>query len=234
MPRVDPNLCSPISAGQPLYRITSNAFLTRNPALHANVVNGQGALHSRRGGRYNFPGVETVYLADSAATCFAERLFYLQREIIAGIDRVHAMPNVVPPFTQPCVLWTMTLAVDLPHVFDVDNHGSFYQLFPSLALSPSQDYEHLKTKRAEVQAHGYEGLAAASTRCRDGGRIFAIFGDLSPSVASIQPTPYEIRLVTRDDPCRPFVNHATDRLDFNAGQVRQHDSIAWRRIEFNR
>ncbi|MCH9686934.1 MAG: RES family NAD+ phosphorylase [Deltaproteobacteria bacterium] len=234
MPRVDTNLCAPIRAGQPLYRITSNAFLTRDSTLHRQVVNGEGALHSPLGGRYNFPGAQTVYLADAPATCFAERLFYLQREIIAGIDRAHIMPHGVPPFTQPCVLWTVTLAVDMPSVFDLDAHGSFYQVFPSLSLSPSQDYEHLKAKRAEIQAHGYQGLSARSTRSRDGGRILAMFGDLSPLVASIEPTPPEVRLVTRDLPRRPFVNHAVDRLDFNTGEVRALDSMVWETIEFNR
>src|SRR5260370_42252742 len=97
---VIPGLAITIAAGTPFYRITDVSFRTAKVGLHKNVVNGQGARKSRHGARYNYPGVTTVYLADSVATCFAERMFYFHREVLTALDRFH-LTGVVPPLVQP-------------------------------------------------------------------------------------------------------------------------------------
>ena len=73
---VSPGLGLRVPAGVRFYRITSVAFRTRSAAHHTKVVNGEGAVRSRHGARYNYPGVRSVYLADTPLTCFAERMFY--------------------------------------------------------------------------------------------------------------------------------------------------------------
>jgi len=53
-----------VPANKSLFRITSSAFLTPNPLLHPRVVDGNGAVKSRHGARYNHPGARAVYLAE--------------------------------------------------------------------------------------------------------------------------------------------------------------------------
>ena len=71
-----------VPSGVNYYRITSLAFRTKTSKYHSKVVNGEGAVRSRHGARYNYPGARTVYLADTPGTCFAERMFYFHREVL--------------------------------------------------------------------------------------------------------------------------------------------------------
>lgn len=94
---VSPGLGLSIPAGTSFYRITSVAFRTPRVAHHKKVVNGQGAVRSRHGARYNYPGVQSVYLADTPLTCFAERMFYFHREVLTGLDDLHNLPVPATP-----------------------------------------------------------------------------------------------------------------------------------------
>src|SRR5437016_3592604 len=137
---VNPGLALTLAAGTPFYRITDVSFRTARAALHKNVVNGQGARKSRHGARYNHPGVPTVYLAGDLQTCFAERLFYFHREVLAAMDRLH-LTGVLPPFVQTFVLWEIIFRNDLRDVFDLNAaNAAALHVFPSLIVNPSQDY----------------------------------------------------------------------------------------------
>jgi hypothetical protein len=106
-------------------------------------------------------------------------------------------------------------------------------------VNPSQDYDHLKQKRADIQSNGYKGLRAPSSRVRRGGNLIILFNDQSSYVQNIIPHEVEFRLITVHG--APFINHAQDLLDFTAGEVRmpltQPTGGAayqnWQRILFN-
>src|SRR5690348_17264611 len=95
-----------VAAGVSYYRITSVGFRTASSKHHARVVNGEGAVRSRHGARYNYPGVRTVYLAEDPRTCLAEKMFYFQREVLTALDGLHLpLSPGIPPFSQTFVLW---------------------------------------------------------------------------------------------------------------------------------
>ena len=107
-------------------------------------------------------------------------------------------------------------------------------------LNPSQDYHHLKDRRADVQAAGYRGLRAPATRVAGGGNMVVLFNDESGNVQSITPYTVEFPLVTAGPPAVPFTNHATEILDFTAGEVKLTGTplgiaayASWHRIEFH-
>ena len=157
-----PNIWKPstiIPSGRPYFRITSLSFHTANPADYVRVVNGQGAIYSPTGARYNYPGLLTVYLAEDLETCFAEKLFYNHREVLRAIDIAH-LTGVIPAFQQRFVLWEITLQNDVNNVFDMSSPSasSLFGDFPSLTVNPSQDYEYLKKIRSEIQSSGYKGM----------------------------------------------------------------------------
>ena len=218
---VNPGHASKLAAGTRFYRITSPAFNTPTPADHAKVVDGQGAKSNAAGARYNYPGAETVYLTEEPVTCLAERTYYMQREILRAIDRQHLI-GVLPPFTKNYVLWEITFSRDFNHVFDFNIPGTatFAAVFPSLMLNPSQDYEHLKLKRAEIQALGYDGLRAPSTRCTRRGSMIVLFDDQSANVHAIRPYEVEIALVTAGPNPTWFNNHVTQILNFAGANFR--------------
>jgi hypothetical protein len=113
-----------------------------------------------------------------------------------------------------------------------------------LMLNPSQDYEHLKSRRATIQSSGYRGLRAPSSRIRGTGSMIVLFDDQSHNIKSITPYDTFFRLITAIKPHTPFINHATEVLDFEAGEVRitPRAGLAsppissfhtWQRVEFN-
>src|SRR4051794_3284240 len=107
---VTPGLGVTVPSGASYYRVTSLAFRTAGTRHHPKVVNGEGAVRSRHGARYNYPGARTVYLADTPGACFAEKMFYFHREVLTGLDSLHlAAVPVVPPFLQRFVLWDVKL-----------------------------------------------------------------------------------------------------------------------------
>jgi hypothetical protein len=113
-------------------------------------------------------------------------------------------------------------------------------VFPSLIVNPSQDYNHLKDGRAAIEHNGYSGLRAPSSRSKSGGNMVVLFNDQSGNVQSITPYTVEFRLVTAGPHAMPFTNHATEFLDFTAGEVELAGTplgIAtyanWHRIEFH-
>jgi len=136
-----------IPSGTSYYRITSRGLRTISARHHKNVVNGMGAVRSRHGARYNYPGVRTVYLTEDVPTCLAEKMFYFHREVLTGLDSLHLVPlgPVVPPFQQTFVLWDVVLRNSVADVFDLTVASApTAGVFPCLLLNPSQDYWHLK------------------------------------------------------------------------------------------
>jgi hypothetical protein len=183
-------------------------------------VNGEGGIRSRHGARYNYPGVRTVYLAEEPLTCFAEKMFYFHREVLTALDSLHrASAPLVPPFLQPFVLWDVVFRDPLANVLDLSvANAPAAGVFPALLLNPSQDYGHLKERRAAIQAAGYSGLWAPSTRATTPGSLLVLFDDQSGNVASITPYEVEFRLITPTG--APFLSHVTDQFDYLAGEVR--------------
>jgi len=230
-----------IPAGVSLYRITAVSFHTANAAHHKKVVNGMGARKSHAGARYNYGGVLTVYLADSTPTCFAEKMFYFQREVVRRLDALHLpLSPGVPAFSGIFTLWEIRLKKAVPDVCHLTQaSASAVGVFPSLMINPSQDYEHLKERRAFLESSGYQGIRAPSSRSTAGGEIIVLFDDQSKNV-DLDPYTIEFRLVTRP-PTTPFGNHLVELLDFTAGEARfigaGPPGVAgythWKRVPFN-
>lgn len=211
-----------IPAGVSHYRITSRGFRTASARHHAKVVNGQGAVRSRHGARYNYPGVLTVYLTEDVPTCLAEKMFYFQREIITALDGLH-LPHSpgIPPFSQRFVLWDVVLRAPVVDVYDLTAHAAAAGAFPCLMLNPSQDYYHLKDRRTDIAAAGYRGLRAPSARAVRAGNMVVLFNDQSKNLTSITPYDVEFRLIQPGHPPTvAFASHVADRLDYVAGEVR--------------
>ncbi len=220
---VPPGLSIAVAAGISYYRITSLGFRTASTRHHAKVVNGEGAVRSRHGARYNYPGARSVYLTEDPATCIAEKMFYFQREVLTALDALHLpLAPGIPPFAQQIVLWDIELRTPIPNVFHLTVANSpAAGVFPSLLLNPSQDYHHLKDRRADIQASGYQGLRAPSTRVVGAGNIIVLFDDQSKNVQTITPYEIEFRLIKPGHPpTLPFVSHVSDQLDYLAGDVR--------------
>src|SRR5438105_10544835 len=113
-----PGLGIAVAAGVSYYRITSLSFRTASSKHHAKVVNGEGAVRSRHGARYNYPGARTVYLAEDVLTCLVEKMFYFHREALTGLDSLHLAPiPVIPPFLQRFMLWDIILKNPVTNVF---------------------------------------------------------------------------------------------------------------------
>ena len=215
---MNPALEVTLPAGASYYRITAVSFNTPNPANHKEVVNGMGARKSHPGARYNHGGVPSVYLADSVQTCFAEKMFYFQREVVRRLDLLHLNP-AAPSFLGTFTLWNIRLKKAVPKICHLTQaRASAVGVFPSLMLNPSQDYEHLKERRAFIESNGYNGIIAPSSRSIRGGEIIVLFDDQSNNV-ELDPYTVEFRLVTCA-PATPFGNHMTELLEFTAGEVR--------------
>jgi hypothetical protein len=216
---VNPALAITIPASSPLFRITPISFHTPNPVHHKKVVNGMGARKSSSGARYNGGGVLSVYLADTAETCLAEKMFYFHRETVRRLDALHQPFSLgVPVFSAAFTLWQISLKSAVPDVCHLTQaSASVVGVFPSLVLNPSQDYEHLKERRAFIESNGYNGIKAPSSRSVTGGEIVVLFDDQSRNV-NLNPYTVEFRLVTRA-PVAPFSNHLTQVLDFTEGEV---------------
>ncbi|HTU16823.1 MAG TPA: RES family NAD+ phosphorylase [Gemmataceae bacterium] len=238
---VNPALAVTIPVGVPFYRITAVSFHTPSLVHHKKVVNGMGARKSHSGARYNYGGVLTVYLADSVATCFAEKMFYFQREIVRRLDALHLpFSPGVPAFSGTFTLWEIRLKKSIPNICHLTPaNASIVGVFPSLMVNPSQDYEHLKERRAFLESSGYQGIRAPSSRSTAGGEIIVLFDDQSKNV-DLDPYTVELRLMTRP-PVAPFSNHLIEVLDFTAGEARFACSgppgvtgyAHWSRVAFN-
>lgn len=237
---VNRGLSTTISSGTSLYRITSMNHTKGSLARFKHVVDGRGAVMSNNGARYNYPGVATVYLTHDLETCFAEKMFYFQREVVRGIDQVHHT-GVVPPFEQTFALWEVTLKNSVNDVADLNLPPAIthFAIFPSLPLNPSQDYDHLKQRRAHLQSQGYHGIIVGSSRATNGGSMVVLFDDQSANVKDIAYYPIDFRLI--DINGIPFIDHATQVLDFTAGAVRFSGTAptsgtvftSWQTIRFN-
>jgi hypothetical protein len=239
---VNPAVAVPIPPGVPFYRITAVSFHTPSAAHHKKVVNGMGARKSHVGGRYNCGGVLTVYLADSLPTCFAEKLFYFHRQIVRQLDGLHLPTSPgVPSFVGSFTLWEIRLKhalADVCHLAQAS--ASTVGVFPFLMVNPSQDYEHLKERRAFIESNGYNGIRAPSSRSTAGGEIIVLFDDQSKNV-DLDPYTVEFRLATPPPAAAPFGNHLTELLDFTSGEVRfvgpKPPGVAaytnWTQVKFN-
>jgi len=237
---VNPGLSTTIASGQLFYRITSIAYSDAPRDKHPSVVSGQGGIKNSKGARYNHPGARTVYLTQDLETCFAERMFYLHRQILSGLDQSPIL-STPPLFQQPFTLWTVSFNDPIKDVADLTKPGAlnYFFIFPSLTLNPSQDYFHLKDRRAEIESQGYSGLIVGSSRAINRGNLVVLFEDQTSNVQSIIPHEVEFRLI--DENGDPFYNHATQLLDFTAGEVRftgitPANGAAyrdWQRVNFN-
>lgn len=238
---VSAGLTTKVLSGEPYFRITSPSFNTTNPLDHFKVVNGQGAVNNKYGARYNYPGVVTVYLTEDIETCLAEKMFYFHREILRGIDTSH-QTGVVPPFSKNFTLWEVKFKRDIIDIFDmtIPNAHTYFSMFPSLSVNPSQDYEHLKIKRADIQSSSYNGLVVPSSRTTKSGNMVVLFQDQSGNVQKITPYDVEFRLIRKDG--MPFSNHGSEILDFTSGEVRVVSAVPpsggsfylnWQKINFN-
>jgi hypothetical protein len=169
-------------------------------------------------------------------------MFYFHREVLRGLDLSHHL-GVIPPFQQTFVLWEVVLKSKVSNVADLHSLPQFtyFNIFPSLPLNPSQDYEHLKDRRAHIQSLSYDGLRVGSSRNISHGKLVVLFDDQSSNVASITPHDIDFRLIA--DPGTPphdFVNQTTQILDFTAGEV-SSPTLAlpgvahsgWYRVQFN-
>jgi hypothetical protein len=144
-------------------------------------------------------------------------------------------------YLRNSVLWKIEFDDALADVFDACIPGapSYFNIFPSLMVNPSQGYKHLKQRRADIESNGYKGLRTPSCRVRRDGNLIILFDDPSSHVHSIIPSEVEFRLLTVHG--APFINHVQDLLDFTAGEVRvpwaQPSGGAayqnWQRVEFN-
>lgn len=236
-------LTTTLRSGRPYFRITPLSLLAADPREHAKVVNGQGAKKSNTGARHNYPGVESVYLTEELETCFAEKMFYFHREVLKGIDISHHT-GVIPPFEQEFVLWEVSFDQEVPDILDLCLPAAtgFFNVFPSMLTNPSQDYEHLKQRRADIESSGYLGLKARSSRAEKAGSMVVLFNDQSGNVQSITPYRVKFRLITEGG--SPFINHAGEIIDFNTGEVKITSSKMptgaagrnyqyWQRLSFN-
>jgi hypothetical protein len=164
-----------------------------------------------------------VYLTEDLASCLAEKMFYFQREVLTALDNLHLpFSPGIPPFTKKFVLWDVELRNPVLNVFDLSTaNAPAAGVFPCLLLNPSQDYPHLKDRRADIETSGYRGLRAPSTRVVATGNMVVLFDDQSKNLNSITPYEIEFRLI---QPSRPptvtFARHATEPLDYLAGEVR--------------
>jgi RES domain-containing protein len=217
---INPAFTTVVKAGTPYYRITSSTFRTRDSKKHKIVVNGQGALKNPNGGRYDYGMAITVYLTDTIEACLAEKMFYFQRETVRSLDAMHLINSVVPPFQQQFVLWEVVFQNDIVQVCELSEaNAPGLHVIPSLMVNPSQDYKHLKQRRNDIQALGYNGIKAPSSRSKQGGRLIVLFQDQSKNLKDITPFDADFRLIQRHPPGGPFTNHATQMLDFFAGHV---------------
>ncbi len=216
---VNAALAITIPASTPLYRITPISFHTPSPVHHNKVVNGMGGRKSHSGARYNYGGALSVYLADTVQTCLAERMFYFHRETVRRLDALHLpFSPGVPLFSATFTLWEITLKKAIADVCHLtQTSASAVGVFPSLMLNPSQDYEHLKQRRAFIESNSYNGIKAPSSRSVTGGEMVVLFDDQSTN-ANLIPYTLEFRLLTRA-PVVPFSNHLIQVLDFTAGEV---------------
>jgi hypothetical protein len=209
-----------VPAGQAFFRTTSANFLTASASLHANVVNGAGAL--KVGGRYNYPGAVSVYLTETIETCLAERAFYFHREYLEQLDRLHIVNRGValpPPCQKRFILWRVLFSAPIRPVADVRAASAgTWAVYPCLIQNPSQDYWHLKEARTRIQSSGAAGLRAPSSRCTRSGAMVVLFSSQSSNVASIDYLEVDFSLL---EPKRAaaFTNPATQELDFQRVRV---------------
>src|SRR5262249_54674535 len=63
------------------------------------------------------------------------------------------------------ILWEIQFDYILTDIFDacIPSAPSYFTIFPSLMLNPSQDYIHLKQRRADIESSGYRGLRVPSS-----------------------------------------------------------------------
>jgi hypothetical protein len=208
-----------IPAGASVFRITSPNFLTSDPADHLKVVNGQGPVINNSKGRYNHGLVPTVYLAETIEPCFAEKMFYFHRETLRALDLAHLI-GAIPPYEKRFILWEVVFKHEISDIFDMNINGAhaYFGIYPAMAVNPSQDYEHLKEKRGDIQGGGYKGIRVRSSRSTKNGNTVVLFENQSSNVDSVTPYEVDFRLITPKN--KPLTNHANEFIDFSAGQIK--------------
>ncbi len=233
-------------AAQHYYRITSLSFWTTDARKHKKVVNGAGGIRNPHGARYNYPGARTVYLTEDPPTCLAEKAFYFQKELLITLDALHLPPAPpLPAFHQRFVLWDIVCKTAISSVFPLTvGNAPTAGAFPCLLLNPSQDYWHLKQRRADIEAAGYNGLQAPSTRVIRAGNLVVLFHDQSGNLSSITPYEVEFRLLQLGG--APFALHTTQQLDYWTVEVKVNPPVGgalpatlahysvWRRVTIHR
>lgn len=128
-------------------------------------------------------------------------------------------PALAPSFTKIRMLWRIVFQQDIVNIADLNmQNAGYFGVFPPMLTNPSQDYLHLKQRRADIQTQGYTGIRSPSSRSVNQGRILALFHNQAANVHAIDPVQVEFQLVQPSGTV--FNNHATQELDFEACQVR--------------
>ena len=101
----------------------------------------------------------------------------------------YAIQHPFPPSNEMLSCGKSNLTFALTDVFDACIPGapSYFNIFSSLMVNPSQDYNHLKQRRADIQSNGYQGLRAQSSRSKGSGNLIILFDDQNNHVQSIHP-----------------------------------------------
>src|SRR5216683_4119498 len=149
---VDPSLEYTLPASGSLYRITSLSRYSLSIAQQRKIVNGQGSRLSAHRGRYNYPGVTSVYIAESPEVPIAEQLFYFHKATLTALD-LHRMWNLpAPPTIKRFLIWEISFKNDIRGILDLTKAGASGSLliYRACMASPYQDYYHLCQKRAEA------------------------------------------------------------------------------------
>jgi RES domain len=220
---VYPDLTTKVQPLTSYYRITSDMFRTPDSRLHVKVVNGEGGRLNKLGSRYSGKGTRAVYLAEDIETCLAEKMFYFHRETLNKMD-IRRFVGIMPNFYLDCTLWEIEFLSPIPHIIDLtkDAAHTAFDIMPCMFKNPSQDYEHLKDKRADIEIDGYKGLRAKSSRSTKDGYMIVLFEDVSGNVAKITPYGLRFHLIKPTD--ASFSNPAMDELDYTRGAVSLTDT----------
>jgi hypothetical protein len=99
-------------------------------------------------------------------------MFYFQREVARRLDALHLPFSAGPPaFSAIFTLWEIRLRNAVPNVCHLTRaSSSAVGVFPALMVNPSQDYEHLKDRRAFYREQWLQGHPGTFEPIDGGGR----------------------------------------------------------------
>lgn len=163
--------------------IPSGTILYRAAAPHytrKHILSGRGTFYSSKGGRYNRPGVQALYMSDDPGVIFSEMAYYAAQHW-----QTLKIPNgtwtnaITYPFIQEYRLWAFRLARAV-QVVDIEDHmaSATFRYPPYVLLNPSQAYAATQDLAGTVLTHStpvspapQSGLLAPSVRVRSAGHV---------------------------------------------------------------